>query len=338
MPRFSPGDLRRPLIQAPMAAGPSTPALAAAVGRAGALGFLAGGYLTADALAAQIAETRALPGGAEPFGVNLFVPQPVAEPHLIAAYREEIKRSESPRYRVDPGEPDLTDADHWAEKLQMLLDDPVPVVSFTFGVPEAEVVARLREQGSYTIGTVTSVDEARRAAGVGIDALCVQGPEAGGHRGTFDPAATPPTAPLPALLAEIRAVTDLPLIAAGGLATADHVAHIRGLGAALTQHGTAFLRADEAGTQPLHRDALTEFPETVVTRAFSGRWARALRNRFTDEHPAAPAAYPTVNHVTRPLRAAASRQSDPDGMSMYAGVNHRLATPGPASRILDALG
>jgi nitronate monooxygenase len=337
-PRFSPEDLRLPLVQAPMAGGGSTPALAVAVGRAGGLGFVAGGYLTPDVLAAQIAEVRR---ANTPFGVNLFVPQPVAEPERVAAYRQELEETEAKRYGVALPEPDLDDTDHWDEKIALLLEDPVPVVSFTFGLPDAATVARFRDQGTYTVGTVTNVGEAWQAVNVGVAALCVQGPEAGGHRGVFDPAAVPSTSPLPALLAEIRAEVgrSIPLTAAGALATAEDVARARAAGAALTQHGTAFLRADEAGTLPQHREALTDprFAETVLTRAFSGRWVRALRNRFTDEHPAAPAAYPALNQLTRPLRAAAAKQGDQHGMGMYAGTNYRLTQAAPAAAILESL-
>lgn len=324
-----------------MAGGASTPSLAAAVGRAGGLGFLAAGYLSPDTLAAQIAEVRESSVGV--FGVNLFVPQPIAEPERIAAYARELKETEAPLYDVVLPVPDLDDTDRWQAKLALLLADPVPVVSFTFGLPDAETVARFKDQGTYTVGTVTSVDEARQAVHVGVDALCVQGPEAGGHRGVFDPAAVPPTTPLLTLLAEIRAAlapsAPLPLIAAGALATADDVARARAAGAALTQHGTAFLRADEAGTHPTYRRALHDarYSETVLTRAFSGRWARALRNRFTVDHPNAPAAYPAINQLTRPVRAAAAKQDDPDGMSLYAGTNFHLAQPAPAAEILASL-
>ena len=321
-----------------MAGGVSTPSLAVAVGRAGGLGFLAAGYLSPDTVAAQIAEVRE---SVELFGVNLFVPQPVAEPDRIAAYRRELAETEAERYGVALPDPDLDDTDHWQAKLALLLDDPVPVVSFTFGLPDAETVARFKDQGTYTVATVTSVDEAHQAVNAGVDALCVQGPEAGGHRGIFNPAALPSTTPLLTLLTEIRAAVapELPLIAAGALATPDDVARARAAGAALTQHGTAFLRADEAGTHPLHRAALTDpkFAETVLTRAFSGRWVRTLRNRFTDEHPQAPAAYPALNQLTRPLRAAAAKQADPDGMGMYAGTNYRRAQAAPAADILATL-
>ena len=325
-----------------MAGGVSTPSLAAAVGRAGGLGFLAGGYLSPDALAAQIAEVRA---SVELFGVNLFVPQPIAEPDRIAAYARELEQTEVPQYGAVLPMPDLDDTDHWQAKLTLLLNDPVPVpvVSFTFGLPDAETVARFKDQGTYTVATVTSVHEARQAVDVGVDALCVQGPEAGGHRGVFDPAAVPPNTPLLALLAEIRTaiapIAPIPLIAAGALATADDVARARAAGAALTQHGTAFLRADEAGTHPTYRRALADarYSDTVLTRAFSGRWARALRNRFITDHQNAPAAYPALNQLTRPIRSAAANQDDPDGMSLYAGTNFHLAQTAPAAEILASL-
>jgi nitronate monooxygenase len=158
----------------------------------------------------------------------------------------------------------------------------------------------------------------------------------------FDPAAVPGTAPLPELLAEVRGAlgpSGPPLIAAGGLATAADAARMRAAGALLTQHGTAFLRAHEAGTPAPHRAALVDprFPETVLTRAFSGRWARALRNRFAEEHADAPAVYPAINQLTRPLRAAASRLGDQDGMSLYAGVGHAQAQAEPAAAIIAAL-
>lgn len=350
-PHFSPADLRVPLVQAPMAGGGSTPALAAASARAGALGFLAGGYLTPDALAAQIAETRALlattpaasaAAPAPTFGVNLFVPQPPAEPERLAAYRAELARTEAARYGVELPEPDLADDDAWPRKLELLLDEPVAVVSFTFGLPEAATVSRFRQQGTYTIGTVTSAEEAHRAVAAGVDAICVQGPEAGGHRGVFDPAAAPSTTSLPELFAEVRGAAGPagpPLIAAGGLATGRDAARLRAAGAALTQHGTAFLRAQEAGTASPHKEALVDpaFGETVVTRAFSGRWVRTLRNRFTDQHPDAPAVYPAINQLTRPLRAAAAKSGDPQGMGLYAGVHHRLAQAAPAATIIEGL-
>ncbi|HET9173218.1 MAG TPA: nitronate monooxygenase [Actinospica sp.] len=341
---FQLSDLRVPLIQAPMAGGPTTPELAAAVIRAGGLGFLAAGYLAPEALRTQIARLRKLAGDGAAFGVNVFVPQPVAQPELVAAYRARLLAEAAAHGIDDLPEPDLADTDHWPEKLDLLAADPVPVVSFTFGLPEPQVIAGLRSQGTYTIGTVTSAEEAVQAVGAGVDALCVQGPEAGGHRGVFDPSIAPPTTPLTALLHEVRAATSpsphLPIIAAGGIASSAAVALLLNNGLAdAVQLGTGFLRADEAATNPLHRKALADpsYPETVVTRAFSGRWARALRTRFIDAHPDAPAAYPAINQLTKPLRAAAAARGDASGLSLYAGTGHRLAQGAPAAEIIKAM-
>lgn len=379
---FTLADLAVPLIQAPMAGGPATPELAAAVSRTGALGFLAGGYLSAQQLATQVKRVRELLGservggeadggeadgggpvegarlGGEAFGVNLFVPQPEVDRRAVAAYRDELA-PEAERLGVELPEADADGSDGWREKLSLLLDEPVPVVSFTFGLPQAAELAQLRSKGTYTVATVTTVEEARAAEAAGVQALCVQGPEAGGHRGTFDPAARPGEVELAELVAQVAAASGLPRIAAGGIATAEDVvralaggaggdaggARVSGArgaaadGAKAVQVGTAFLLADEAGTSAVHRAALTDkrFSETVVTRAFSGRWARALRNGFTDRHRQAPAGYPDINGLTKLLRAASARRGDPDGVSLYAGVNFRKARAEPAAAIVARL-
>jgi nitronate monooxygenase len=337
---FQLADLRFRIVQAPMAGGPTTPELAAAVGWAGGLGFLAAGYLTPAAVRAQIEQVRKLAGDGALFGVNVFVPQPVAQPYAVAGYREALS-PEAAAAGVHLPEPDFADTDFWAEKVHQLMTDPVPVVSFTFGLPTSDVLARLRSVGTYTIGTVTNADEARLAVATGVDALCVQGTEAGGHRGVFDPSVLPPATPLTVLVQEVRAVAPrTPIIAAGGISTSAEVAVLLGGVADAVQLGTAFLRAHEAATDPVYRDALVDqaYAQTAVTRAFSGRWARALRTPFIDRHAAdAPAAYPAVNQVTKPLRAAAAARRDPSGMSLYAGTGHRHALAAPAARIMERL-
>ncbi|GAB2889051.1 nitronate monooxygenase [Streptomyces mayteni] len=328
---FDPRDLRLPVVQAPLAGGPTTPELVAAVSGAGGLGFLAAGYRTADEVADQIARVRAVSG--EPFGVNVFVPRPIPDPAGAERYRAELA-AEAERYGVALPDPDPTDTDDWDAKLRLLLDDPVPVVSFTFGPPPPWVVGALLAVGTYVVATVTTRAEARGAAALGVSALCVQGPEAGGHRGTFDPAADPDPTPLLPLLGAVRAVTHLPLLAAGGLATGREVAGAVAAGAVAAQAGTAYLRAPEAGTSAPYRAALADpsFTTTVVTRAFTGRPARGLRNRFIDAHHAtAPAAYPLLHQLTRPLRAAAAAAADPHGLSLWAGTGHHHATADPAA-------
>jgi nitronate monooxygenase len=330
-------DLAVPVIVAPMAGGPSTPELAAAGTNAGGLGFVAAGYLTAEVFAERIAAARTLTSGA--VGANLFVPQPSAgTPQDIERYAKALE-PEAERYGAQLGEP-RDDDDHWAAKIEVLLDLRPDVASFTFGVPSAEECRRLREAGITVAGTVTTLAEAQTAVGVGVDVLAAQGPSAGGHRGTFDPVAQPATQPLDELLAAIRAAVDVPVAAAGGLATADDVQRVLKAGAVAVQLGTAFLLADEAGSSPVHRAALQDpqFTETVVTRAFSGRYARGLRNRFVDEHEAqAPFGYPQVHWLTSPLRAASVRAGDPQAVNVWAGTEFRQTKSASVAQIMGCL-
>jgi len=330
-------DLAKPILVAPMAGGPSTPELAAAGTNAGGLGFVAAGYLTAEVFAERLTAVRRLTSG--PIGANLFAPQP------SAGIRADIERyakalaPEADRYGAQLGEPRFDD-DHWAAKIDVLLDVQPDVASFTFGVPSAQECGRLREAGITVVGTVTTLAEAQTAVNHGVDAVAVQGPSAGGHRGTFDPSAQPATQPLDELLAEVKAAVDVPVVAAGGLMTADDVGRVMAAGAAAAQLGTAFLLSAEAGSSPVHRAALQNprFTETVVTRAFSGRYARGLRNRFIDEHEAeAPLGYPEVHWLTSPLRAASVRAGDPQAVNIWAGTGFRRAKTGTAAEIIGGL-
>ncbi|WP_103503101.1 nitronate monooxygenase [Streptomyces sp. SM14] len=326
-----------PVVQAPMAGGVATPELVAAVSGAGALGFLAGGYLSADRLAEQVAAVRGRTD--RPFGVNLFVPGERGGDDALAAYRAEL-RPEAERFGVTLPEGDLYDRDDYDAKVRGLVADPVAVVSFTFGLPGAEEVAALRAAGSALVVTVTSVAEAEAAVAVGADALCVQGPEAGGHRSTHRVDDEPGTAPLPELVAGIARRVRVPLVAAGGLADGRDIAGVLQAGAVAAQLGTAYLRTDEAGTSRPHRDALVDpaFTATTVTRAFTGRPARALRSVFTEAHGAhAPRAYPQVHRLTAPLRAAAVRAGAPEAMALWAGTGFRHARTGPAADLTRAL-
>ncbi|HET6549936.1 MAG TPA: nitronate monooxygenase [Solirubrobacter sp.] len=316
--------LELPIVLAPLAGGPSTPELAAAVSAAGGLGFVAAGYLSAGELERRIERTRELTD--HPIGVNLFVPGPAADPATYAPYVERL-RAEG----LEVGTP-RADDDGWEAKLALLERMPVEVVSFTFGCPAPDVLARFREAWV----TVTSPDEARAAAAAGAHGLVVQGAEAGGHRGSWVdvPDATP--VGLHALLQLIDA--DVPLVASGGIATAAAVRAVLALGARAAQAGSAFLRAPEAGTSQPHRDALATDAPTALTRAFSGRLARGIRNRFMDEHPDAPVAYPEIHYATAPVRAAARAAGDAELINLWAGEAHALAQELPAAEIARKLG
>jgi nitronate monooxygenase len=330
-------DLAVPILVAPMAGGPSTPELAAAGSTAGGLGFVPAGYLSAEVFAERLSAAQRVT--TDPVGTNLFVPQPsTATAEAIERYAAALAR-DARRYGTELGTPRFDD-DAWTAKIEVLLELRPAVASFTFGVPGAEEIRRLRAAGITTVGTVTTPTEAQLAVARGVDALAVQGPEAGGHRGTFDPTASPSAEPLDTLLASVLATVDVPVVAAGGLMTAEDVARVRAAGAVAAQLGTAFLLADEAGSSPVHRAALQDdaFRGTAVTKAFSGRYARGLRNRFIDEHEAqAPFAYPEVHHLTSPLRAASIRAGDPHGVNIWAGTGFRAATAGPVAEIMRML-
>jgi nitronate monooxygenase len=326
---FSPTELEHPIVQAPMGGGASTPALAAAVSEAGGLGFLAAGYLAPDALRRDIEAVRALTR--QPFGVNLFAPpQPVPDRAAVERYARALAED----YEV--GEP-RHDDDGWEEKLALLAELRVSVVSVTFGCPERAVVERLQRAGAAVWITVTTPDEARIAEAAGADALLVQGVEAGGHRATFDDSA-PNDLGLLAALQLVASASALPLVATGGIATGRGVAAVLAAGAAAAQLGTAFMLAPEAATADAHRQAVADDGETALTRAFTGRTARGIVNRFQREHSAeAPLGYPDVHHVTAPLRRAAREHGDGDGFHLWAGQAHALAEPVPAGELVRRL-
>jgi nitronate monooxygenase len=325
-----------PVVAAPMAGGPTTPELVLAAAGVGCVGFLAGGYLTAEALGGELARVRS---GAQLYGVNLFAPNPVpVDPQAYAAYRERI-RTEAELYGVElPAEP-IEDDDAWHDKIDLLVERPAPVVSFTFGIPDTDSLTVLRAAGSLLVQTVTSPDEARRAAVAGVDALTVQASAAGGHSGTLTPERIPTERPLADLIAEVRAAVDLPLLGAGGIAGPDDVTAVLAAGADAAVVGTLLMLADESGASAAHRAGLVEHDrETAVMRAWTGRPARGLRNAFSDAYDAAaPSGYPALHHLTRPLRRAAAAAADPERVNLWAGTGFRAARQAPAAVILGDL-
>jgi nitronate monooxygenase len=333
---FDPAGLAEPIVQAPLAGGPSTPALAVAVCEAGGLGFLAAGYKTADSMGEEIEALRG--STSRPFGVNLFVPPRTAvDSSAVSAYRERLS-PEADRQEAELGEP-RSDDDDWEPKLELLRRARPAVASFTFGLPERSVIEGLRASGIAAWITVTTADEAVQAREAGADALVVQGVEAGGHRGGFDDDPEDSGWGLLALLRVVADRTSLPMIAAGGIADGAAVAAVLCAGATAAQIGTALMLAPEAGTADAHRKQLAKPGRTRLTRAFTGRTARGIVNRFLVEHSdGAPAAYPEIHHVTSPLRGAARRRGDPDSINLWAGQAHELAQELPAGEIVHRLG
>lgn len=325
-----------PVVAAPMAGGPSTPELVVAVSDAGGLGFLGAGYKTVEAVQAEIAEVRRRTD--RPFGMNIFLPgEPAADLAAVKAYRDRLAPVAA-RLGVERGEPRWED-DEADAKLAAAAG--VPVVSLTFGCPSADQISALQAAGSAVLVTVTTVAEALQALTVGVDGLWVQGAEAGAHRGSFvDDDSTGPAMPLLELLPALRAETDVPLVAAGGLMDGADVARVLAAGASWAGLGTAFLGCPEASTHPTYLAALADprFDRTVMTRAFTGRPARALVNAFLRSYDEdAPRGYPEVHHVTRPLRTAAAAAGDADHLHLWAGEGWQRLRSMPAADLVAVL-
>jgi nitronate monooxygenase len=321
-----------PIVQAPMAGGPSTPELTAAVAEAGGFGFLAAGYLTPDRLVGQIAQLRSLSDA--PFGINIFCPSIPADPEPIERFAR-LVQPEADRLGVGLGEPRWDD-DSFEDKVEIAASQHVSVASFTFGCPDPPVVDLLHRAGCRVAVTVTSCPEARVAEASGADLLVVQGAEAGGHQGSFLDL-EPNVTPLVSLLDEIGGSVRVPMIGSGGIMTGAEGAEALGRGAVGIQLGTVFLCCPESGTSATYRRALVTktYSDTVVTRAFSGRYARGLANEFAlryREH--APNAYPEIHHLTRPLRAAATGAGDPSTPNFWAGQGWKHITGGSAGAIV----
>ena len=343
-------SLRRPIVAAPMAGGPTTPALAAAVSNAGGLGFLAAGMLSTERMLEDIHRIRTLTS--RPFGVNVFLPNAEAEAddpnaesegddpnaeaeadNAVHAYAQRLA-PEAARWGVTLGRPVGGD-DQAPAKIAALLDEPVAVVSFVFDLPDKLTVRAFHDGGSEVWATVNHPDAAVEAQRRGVDAIVVQGTEAGAHRGgAFD---GDDYGLLPLLrLAAARVGT--PLVAAGGIVDGAGIAAALAAGASAVQLGTAFLRCPEAGTLPMHRAAVAEPADTQLTRAFTGRRARAVVNDFVTAYDAtAPRAYPQVLQVTQPLLAAARRANDASSVNLWAGQAHELTRDVPAARLVEEL-
>ena len=315
-----------------MAGGPTTPALVAAVSEAGGLGFLAAGYKTVQEVEAEIGAVRS--ATARPFGVNLFYPtRDELDEAAVAAYARSM-RAEEERYGVAVGLPVWGD-DAWEAKLNLVARERPAVVSFTFGCPDRETVAWLRDLDIAVWATVTSPDEAAVALAAGADALVLQGAEAGGHQGSFRQHDDEPLSTL-TLLELVATTTDRPLVAAGGVATAAQIAAVCRAGASAAQIGSALMLAEEAGTSEPHRQALRGRAPTRLTRAFTGRRGRGIVNRFMVEHDGdAPAAYPEIHSLTAPLRAKARALGDADGINLWAGQAYHLALEAAAGEIVE---
>ena len=316
------------IIQAPMAGGISTPALVAAVSEARGLGSFATGYLTPQQVAEGLDAITKLTS--RPFAANLFIPSPTASPNKdkFNAYQSKINS-----YKQTLGmsveeedEEGSVKPDYFSDIVALLLDNKVPVVSFTFGNLPVAIIEEFHRNGTYLIGTATSLDEAKILSDSGIDAIVLQGAEAGGHRGGFF---TPAEHGLVGTMSLVDCVSkqrvDCPLIAAGGIMTGAHIAAAIRLGASGVQMGTAFITTHESGASRAYKNALLQYRSlgydpTCLTTAFSGKLARGIANQFTEEMRNEPIPeYPLPHWISSPMRRQANLQGNIEFMSMWAG-------------------
>lgn len=319
------------IIQAPMA-GVTTPNFVAACCEAGVLGFIGAGYLNGEQTQAQIQQTKKLTN--QPFGVNLFVQE---EPQINVNVLYEARMALQPIYEeLNIKEtPTVTSTEVFQGQIEAVIAEKVPVVSFTFGLPEQSVMKRLRENGAYLIGTATTLEEAKAVEQHGFDAVVVQGSEAGGHRGSFlEPMQL---IPLRTLMSQVKPYISIPIIAAGGIMNKEHAQEMYDLGASYVQIGTALMTADECEVNDLYKQAIlnSKEDETCITKAFTGKPARGLKNDFTERlKDAVVAPYPLQHHLTLKIRQISGQTNRPQYLSLWMGENSFLAQVASVKQII----
>jgi nitronate monooxygenase len=327
------------IIQGPMGGGPSTPELVAAVSNAGGLGSLGAAYQTPEQILESIRRIRGLTS--RPFNINLFAGGWSAElnvdPGLIIEVLSEIHEKLGLPAPVAP----TPVPDPFPAQLEAVIEARVPIFSFTFGIPNRDAMSRLKSRGIVILGTATTVQEAHRLEQAGVDAIVAQGSEAGAHRGTFLDSFESSMVPTLDLVRATVSAVELPVIATGGLMDGHDIVGALGAGAAAAQLGTAFLPCPESGASDAYKQAILAAKEdtTVVTRAFSGRPARGLKNAFIErlEERYLILPYPLQNALTRSMRSAAAQQGVPDYLSLWAGQGVARARAMPAGELVARL-
>ena len=328
--------IEHPLLGAPMAGGPSTPALAAEISRAGGLGFLGCAYSTPEQILEWSREVRTRTD--RPFGVNLFADVPEGPP-VNPGPMLELLRPIHAELGLPPPEAPTPAARSLDAQVEAVAQSGASAFSVTFGLLSASQLARLARAGIIRMGTANTVEEARRIASAGFEAVIAQGSEAGGHRATFVGSFDRGLVGTVALVPQVVDAVEIPVVAAGGIMDGRGWIAAEALGAAGVQLGTAFLASDECGAISAYKEAVLAAGDdgTAITRAFSGRAARGLVNRFlatVDERPETILPYPLQNALTRPMRTAASRAGRAELLSLWAGQAGRLARRGPAAEIV----
>lgn len=335
-------QIEYPIIQAPMAGGPTTPELIAAVSNAGGLGSLGAGYMTPDAIRAAIRAIRAKTD--MQFGVNLFVPNSseVVDANIVESMANHLQTVAPFASEVAGERPNLDQSKLFSDQLEVVLSENVPVFSFTFGILDNTKIKLLKQHGTFVIGTATTVQEAVLLEQAQVDAIVVQGFEAGGHRGSFLGNAADSLVGTFALVPQVVDRVRVPVVASGGIMDGRGIAASLALGASAVQMGTAFLATDESGAHAAFKHSLlhSHDTDTVLTAAFSGKLARGIRNEFInrmENYSGETPPYPVQNALTRPLRNWAAQESNAEYMSLWAGQASALSRRFSAAELIRQL-
>lgn len=327
-----------PIVLAPMAGAGGTPELVAAVSNAGGLGSWGAAYAIPQQILDAAKQIRALTG--KPFALNLFAggyePNRHVDPEPMLALVTRVHEKLGLAPPVLPPNPQSP----FDDQLAAVIEARPAVFSFTFGMPNADALARLRKAGIRTSGTATTVDEGRKLADAGIDSIVAQGDEAGAHRGSFLAPFEQSMVPLQELMRDLVKAVSVPIFASGGLMDGRDIAGMLDAGAAAAQLGTAFLVCPESGAPVAHKQALmaVQGDPTLITRVYSGRPARGLRNTFIDLAEGVPVLpFRQQNDLTRPMRNESGKQGLPDYISLWAGRGVARARQMPAAKLVEIL-
>lgn len=330
-----------PIIQAPMAGGVTTPELVAAVSNAGALGSLGAAYLSPKELSESIRAIKSKTQQA--FAVNLFSPQ---DCNIMAIDQKPTcdrltEISTALNVNIKPVTPPFLP--NFEEQIKIIIEENVPIFSCIFGIPEKKYLDDLRDNNCKLVGTATNLEEATLLVNAKFDAIVAQGVEAGGHRGTFTfPAQKDQQLKTLNLVTQLNTAINIPIIAAGGIATNNHVKQALAAGASACQIGTAFITTEESGANSLHKSALIQAQNdhTLLTTAFSGRPARGINNDFIQKmllNKDLILPFPAHNALTKPMRVAAAQQNNTQFMSLWSGQNGHLCEKIAAEMLIAKL-
>src|SRR3990167_6063059 len=326
------------IIQAPMAGGITTPELVASVANSGALGSLAAGYLSPIEMRTAIRKIRTLTDRA--FSVNVFIPEKHHATHQqIKKACADIQNScQELSIKIEPASPPYTPV--FEEQMNVVIEENIPIMSFTFGLLDAHWIEKLKNKHVKLIGTATHLAEAQLLENSGIDIIIAQGMEAGGHRGTFLGNAEKKLFLLNDLISRFSNEMKIPVVAAGGIMNSEHLKLAIQLGASGVQMGTAFLTCTESGATSTYKKILLSQTDdqTVLTRAFSGKYARGINNKFIQRMSDKNILdYPIQNALTNLMRKVAKEKGDGDFMSLWAGTGVKHSIETSASELIKKL-